>query len=431
MCLQQTWNQLTAASDKYRLAQRLNGHQGAINCFAVVGDSELLASGGDDEQVIIWDLGNYKQIQVFNDVANKWGQITSLLWIPLENGRRRFIESSDTQVFSVGDSVEAIAFDPINYRFGTTSHQGKIKMFRLEKEELSPLWTVEQIEGIPRSAYFVNRGEEVVICTLESGEVACRDSQTAALKYTKRFKTAIGNVDVDDSQRNMVIDNMNGGFDVYSMQRSTPAQSFEIPTERRYTRDVVFGEKGTLIVGGSDHGRVYIFDLKSSTPAEVITHGKSESLIQAIITQSSEDRHLIISGSSDNNSSICIWQKPTKHALSRRKRKDVNKGETAAVVAVVITLILIYSILAFTWRSWVPALREELGSIHSKAKYLLEKPSYSVKQSKPIDVEALLKLDDRILRRILNVPELTERDLEAFRSKQTEENIVSKELITV
>ncbi len=90
---------------------------------------------------------------------------------------------------------------------------------------------------------------------------------------------------MDEFQKNVVIDNMSTGFDVYALQRSTPAHSFEVPTGRRYTREVVFGEKGAVIVGGSDHGKVYVFDLKSSTLAQLITHGKHTSLIQAIIVR--------------------------------------------------------------------------------------------------------------------------------------------------
>lgn len=123
----------------------------------------------------------------------------------------------------------------------------------------------------------------------------------------------------------------------------------------------------------------------------------------------------------------------TKRALSRRKRKDVNQGET---VAVIITLLLVYVILAFTWKSWVPALREELASIHLKAKDLLENPPNNKqrqpmdvenhhapnKQRQPVDFETLLKLDDRILRRILDVPELTEKSLKALSSGRQAED---------
>jgi len=45
---------------------------------------------------------------------------------------------------------------------------------------------------------------------------------------------------------------MSTGFDVYALQRSTPSHSFEVPVGRRYTRGVVFGEKGAIVVGGSD-----------------------------------------------------------------------------------------------------------------------------------------------------------------------------------
>ena len=92
---------------------------------------------------------------------------------------------------------------------------------------------------------------------------------------------------------------MSTGFDVYALQCSTPSHSFKVLVGRRYTRGVVFGEKGAVIVGGSDCGKVYVFDVKSLTLAQLITHGKP----------SSNNRDLIISGSSDDDSSICIWQK--------------------------------------------------------------------------------------------------------------------------
>jgi hypothetical protein len=37
--------------------------------------------------------------------------------------------------------------------------------------EASLLWTVDLSEAIPRSAHFVNRGEDIVIYALETGEM--------------------------------------------------------------------------------------------------------------------------------------------------------------------------------------------------------------------------------------------------------------------
>jgi len=87
---------------------------------------------------------------------------------------------------------------------------------------------------------------------------------------------------VDDLQKNIVIDNITTGFDVYPIYRSTPLHSFEVPTTRKYVKMAVFGEKGSVVVGGSDHGKVYIFDLKAPQITRTITHGNPTSLIQVV-----------------------------------------------------------------------------------------------------------------------------------------------------
>ena len=87
---------------------------------------------------------------------------------------------------------------------------------------------------------------------------------------------------MDDLQKNIVIDNITTGFDVYPIYRSTPLHSFEVPTTRKYVKMAVFGEKGSVVVGGSDHGKVYIFDLKAPQITRTITHGNPTSLIQVV-----------------------------------------------------------------------------------------------------------------------------------------------------
>ena len=181
---------------------------------------------------MIWDLANYKQTQVLSDAASNWGQITCILWIPLENGvtvhgllcfgtgrgrvviyrrqRRRvgvtytyqswyadtwyFYRTSYLKVLTGNYSAWEIALklslstpstigslqQVIREKSRCFDSRKKVRKYRIpdfENEptwglsELSPLWTVEQIEGVPRSAHFVNRGEEVIVYTLESGEV--------------------------------------------------------------------------------------------------------------------------------------------------------------------------------------------------------------------------------------------------------------------
>lgn len=102
-----------------------------------------------------------------------------------------FVEVCDTQVFSLGDSVEALAFDIAHRRLVATSHNGSIKMFCLDRDgryslsaELlnvdsscipgvlpTALWTAEHPAAIPRSVHFLNSGEDIIVYGLESGEM--------------------------------------------------------------------------------------------------------------------------------------------------------------------------------------------------------------------------------------------------------------------
>ena len=85
---------------RYRLVAKLDGHKGSINCFAFNNSSSLLASGGDDEIVQVWDMNNLQSIQTIADRNHRWGQITCLKfisadttsdWMCFGTGRGRFL----------------------------------------------------------------------------------------------------------------------------------------------------------------------------------------------------------------------------------------------------------------------------------------------------------------------------------------------------
>ena len=52
-----------------------------------------------------------------------------------------------------------------------------------------------------------------------------------------------------------------GGFNLHDIEDSTYIWTFPTGTLiRRHPKQVAFGEKGNVIMGGSDHGIVYVFD---------------------------------------------------------------------------------------------------------------------------------------------------------------------------
>ena len=48
-----------------------------------------------------------------------------------------------------------------------------------------------------------------------------------------------------------------------------------------YPKQVSFGEDGTVLVGGSDHGAVYIFNTATGCPLDLLHHS-NRSLVQTI-----------------------------------------------------------------------------------------------------------------------------------------------------
>ncbi|KAF8961287.1 WD40-repeat-containing domain protein [Flammula alnicola] len=463
MSLQQVWRTISSRNS-YFLRARLDGHRGPINCFAIVGDAELLASGGDDECVNIWDLQTLKRSETLTNPGGHWGQITCLIWINLTNSlpgngllclgtgrgrfavyrrrkRSQFVEVCDTQIFNHGNSVEALAFDATHHRLVATSHNGSFKMFRLDKDGVlsTALWTVEHTEAIPRSVYFLNRGEDIMIYSLESGEMSYWDSQTSAAKYSKSIKSAIGNACVDEAGKNVVIDNIGAGFDVYPIGRSTATHFFEVPTARQHIKGVVFCEKGMSIVGGSDHGKIYLFNLKASETRfdQVMTHGSTSSLIQAVACASSDERHLIISGSSDNKSDICVWEKPTKRVQERRIYQDQRRGELILILILVIAN-------ALTCKYWFPMVKTEVANLPLRFKIVfgnLGTPTHDTIRSRyqrtlneieyveKLDDALLERLDDRMWRKFLKMgPELVEKDREFPDNKDESQTGVDRQL---
>jgi hypothetical protein len=99
-------------------------------------------------------------------------------------------------------------------------------------------------------------------------------------------------------QRNqLVIDNVRNGFNLHQLDNG--ACIWTLPTgnpKKLFPQQVAFGEDCKVIVGGSDHGIVYVFDRKTGTPLQVLHHA-DRGLVQTVtvryITFSSNNRLIV------------------------------------------------------------------------------------------------------------------------------------------
>jgi len=76
-------------------------------------------------------------------------------------------------------------------------------------------------------------------------------------------------------RRICVVNNASTGFDVYKIDSSLFVHTLSTGVPKRtYLKRVAFVSKGHAVVGGSDHGKVYIFDRRTGKVITTLRHAK-------------------------------------------------------------------------------------------------------------------------------------------------------------
>lgn len=76
-----------------------------------------------------------------------------------------------------------------------------------------------------------------------------------------------------DNGTNFALHNLQSGVLVRTLSTGTPI--------KRFPKQVLFAEDDTVVVGGSDHGTVYVFDRKTGNILDTIAHAR-HGLVQTI-----------------------------------------------------------------------------------------------------------------------------------------------------
>jgi hypothetical protein len=91
-----------------------------------------------------------------------------------------------------------------------------------------------------------------------------------------------GSAAVNCAKNEVVVDSVINGFDIYQLDNGTWKRNFTIGhSSRKMPKQVVFGEGSKVVVGGSDHGVVYVFDRKTTSSIQVLRHS-DRGMVQAV-----------------------------------------------------------------------------------------------------------------------------------------------------
>ena len=85
-----------------------------------------------------------------------------------------------------------------------------------------------------------------------------------------------GSAAVLDGHEYFAIDNGGDGFDLHRLSSGAYIRSFPSdPTERTVPRQVRFGENGTIVVGGGNDGKVYVYKSETASVIDLLYHSTS------------------------------------------------------------------------------------------------------------------------------------------------------------
>ena len=85
--------------------------------------------------------------------------------------------------------------------------------------------------------------------------------------------TRSGNAAVDLQRGLCIVDNVGNGFDLYKLDRGEFIRTFVTKDPRKtYPKGVCFASDSRIVIAGSDHGLVYIFERKSGRCLDTLKH---------------------------------------------------------------------------------------------------------------------------------------------------------------
>ncbi|KAI6023549.1 WD40-repeat-containing domain protein, partial [Pisolithus microcarpus] len=270
----------------YTLDCRLRGHRDAILCLAVSSSRTLLASGGFNG-LRMWDLRKKDPIMaiawlVLNDgIQETLCCGTALGYLVIWRQRLNTVVEFEEVVsrrISGGHEIMAITSDVGNgtgNRIIVATQDRRVQAWTLDsRNRFSSTFSVQLKTSIPRAVY--THGCDVIVFGMYDGDMndnVSRDHNILEKKLTRSANS--GSVCIDRTGSLFAIDNAISGFSLHRLSDGSCIRTYDTKPLKTYPKQVAFMEDGTVIVGGSDNGLVYIFEKNTGTLRQRLRHSQT------------------------------------------------------------------------------------------------------------------------------------------------------------
>ncbi|KAG2739765.1 WD40 repeat-like protein [Suillus brevipes Sb2] len=405
----------TSHSNDYRLEGRLVGHKNAINCLAVSHNGCMLASGGSDG-MRIWDLKRRAQLPIPPQtpaIRNPADPVTCACWITRHEATQETLcygtglgfigiwqqqgeglQDFDAKIsrrVGTGKEIMCLTCDHTgnDTRIASGTRDRRIQVWAFDfKGPLIPIFSVELATTIPRTINF-NRtaSRNILVFGMYDGEMGT----DGAVIATNNAGPLIGHASVDAGQTLFLMDNVMNGFSLHRLDDAVCIRTYNTNPVKTFPKQVVFGGKATLVVGGSDTGVIYVFDKNEGTLKQVLQHADT-GRVQTVTTYDGIHRSLIFGATSVNDAepTISIWCRKQDSVAKSADNRPLSalKSFVRGIVQLVIAMGMIACVLG----QYKTLSLASLGNVWQEYSKFGDRP-----QDLPDDVRLLLEkyIEDR------------------------------------
>ncbi|KDQ30230.1 hypothetical protein PLEOSDRAFT_1101234 [Pleurotus ostreatus PC15] len=387
-------NSSMSTSGRYRSMRTISAHRGGVSCVAISHDGTLLASGANDGTKI-WKISNG---QAFDGPPRRVSAVSTMMWIARTDpdminipellcfgtGRgelaiwQRTGDASFDEILqkTVGNAREITAMacnergdDDLRIAIGTIDNS--VLAFHFDGSELHQVFTRRMDYTTPVALHVIdNPARDVWVIGVYNGGHLLKGDNGREILASCDLGSVVGAAAFDTIRGLIVFDNSIEGYSLHALGDGRPVRQYPTGTPKwTFPRQVIFGENGRVIVGGSENGVVYVFDRRTGSPLDLLRHsGNTEgiALVGTVATHHDEQEggDLIVSASSCQNHPgvIKVWARVPS---SRRSPRWFSALIATLAVAflVIIAVMCTYEEKCFTRliKEWRPIRANRLG----------------------------------------------------------------------
>ncbi|KAG2121579.1 WD40-repeat-containing domain protein [Suillus cothurnatus] len=303
-----------AQPERYKLVASLNAYSGSVHALAISNDGHILAGGGT-EGIKFWDVQSRKELTCSPHECR--GTVSCAVWATTRQTaaetlcygtglgyivfvRRSLIDKTFQEIcarrLGSGFEITCLSWHSSadgNIRIAVGTRDKMVQVLVLNANlQLQSVFAVQLETTIPKSVAFTD-SRDIYVFGLYDGNFMKLNEEGNVIKEIN-----CQSVITHQKRGVFVVDNAIDGFTLYRLEGegesvrtfTTAVPSMSVP------KQVVFGEEGKVVIGGSDNGLVYVFDRKTGQIIQTLRHA-DVGLVQTITGRDLDGRCTIASAS--------------------------------------------------------------------------------------------------------------------------------------